>query len=161
MGEPIWLLCLIVPLAFAAALVVFPLFWCFVVWMISLVSGWQRLAERYRTTRAATGQRWLAQYGLINNSRYANALDLTANEQGLFIEPVWLFRINHPRLFIPWQDFHNPAPFEFRWRHFVRVDVGNPPLVTMSLHPDIFEEGMPEDMQKQMREEASESKIDK
>ncbi|WP_265595201.1 hypothetical protein [Verrucomicrobium sp. BvORR106] len=49
---PIWLVALI-PLAF---FIVFPLFWCFVVWLISQFSGWSRLASTYAAKSPPKGR---------------------------------------------------------------------------------------------------------
>ena len=139
MTEPIfsppWLF-VILPLAF---LIIFALFWVFVVWLISLF-GWQRLAARYCTEQTPTGNRWSGQYGFVNSARYGNALNITTNDMGLFIGTVTVFRVNHPCLFIPWHDLHNPQPLVFRQRNLVQVDVGQPSVGTLRLPSAIFEE---------------------
>lgn len=131
--SPLWLF-VILPLAF---LIYFPLFWLFVVWLISAF-GWQRFAP-YRTQQTPSGKQWLGQYGFVNGARYGNALNITTNDMGLFIKPVALFRFNHPLLFIPWQDLHNPRPLVFRQRELVQVDVGHPPIGTLRLPLAILE----------------------
>src|SRR5262245_11207025 len=102
--SPLWLLILI-PLG---VLIILPLFWCFVVWMISLFSGWQRLAERYRAQQPTSGKQWFNQYGFVNQARYGNALNIATNDAGVFLEMMPLFRLGHPRLFFPWSVLHNP-----------------------------------------------------
>ncbi len=137
--SPLWLFVLI-PVGF---FIIFPIFWLFVVWLIGTF-GWRRMAQRYRTTQTPTGKQWLSQYGFINGARYGNALNVTTNDMGLFIEPVALFRFNHPPLFIPWHDLHNPQPLVFRQRDLVQVDVGHPPVSTLRLPPDIFPDVFPD-----------------
>lgn len=133
--SPLWLF-VILPLAF---LIVFPLVWLMVVWLIGAF-GWRGLAHHYRTTQMPAGKRWIGQYGFVNGARYGNALNITTNDAGLYIEPMALFRVNHPPLFIPWHDLHNPQPLVFRHRELVEVDVGQPPVGTLRLPPVIFEE---------------------
>lgn len=117
-----------------------PLFWCFVIWLISIISGWQRLAQRYRATQPAMGKKWFSQYGFVNGARYGNILNLTTNEEGIFLEAIPLFSFNHARLFIPWRDLHNPTPVTFRYRDFYQVEIGNPATDTLRLPTVIVEQ---------------------
>jgi hypothetical protein len=128
---------ILVPLIAIAS---FALIWLFVIWLISILSGWQRYAQTYRALQPADGKRWPSQYGLVNGSRYGNALNLTTNDEGLFLEAVPFFNFNHPRLFIPWHDFHDATPITYRWRELLRVQVGTPAMGTMSLPPAVFAE---------------------
>ena len=134
--SPLWLFVLI-PLAFV---IVFPVFWLFTVWLIGSFGGWQRMAQRYRAQQPPTGKRFVSQYGFVGGARYGNALNVTANDAGLHISPVSLFAFNHPPLFIPWHDLHNPQPLVFRQRDLIQVNVGHPPMATLRLPPDIFEQ---------------------
>ncbi len=118
----------------------FVLVWCAVVWLISQLSGWNRLAQRYRARQSATGKRWAWQYGLIGWAGYNGVLILTANAEGLFMEVFWLFGIGHPRLFIPWREFHQVRRKDFLWRHQVRANIGLPTLATVRLPAAVFEE---------------------
>lgn len=132
----IWLLPLL-PFGIAIG---FILIWCFAVWLISIFSGWQRLAQRYHAPQPATGKVWAGQYGFVNGARYGNALNVTTNDAGFFLEVVPIFKLSHPRLFIPWHDLHNPTPTVFRWRPLVRVEVGSPPVATLRLPREILEQ---------------------
>lgn len=138
---PVWFLLpflvIFVPLVIAVS---FSLIWLFVIWLVSILSGWQRYAQKYRATEPATGKQWFSQYGLINGSRYGNVLNLTANDEGLFLETSTLFRFSHPRLFIPWQEFHDATPVTHRWRELLQMQVGTPSMGTMSLPPAVFAE---------------------
>jgi hypothetical protein len=133
--SPLWL-CVLAPIGFV---IYFVLLWLFVVWLIGAF-GWRGLAQRYRTQQRPAGKQWIGQYGFVNRARYGNALNVTTNDAGLFIEPVAIFRFNHPSLFIPWQELHNPQPLVFRQRDLVQVDVGHPPVGTLRLPPAIFEQ---------------------
>src|SRR4051812_6716649 len=102
-SDSIWL----VPLSIGAFAIIFPLFWCGILGLIGFVGGWQGMAQRYRASQPPSGRLWTWQYGMVNWTGYNGALKLTANAEGLFIETLWLFSFGHPRLFIPWQDFHD------------------------------------------------------
>jgi hypothetical protein len=140
MGEqevaPAWLL----PFVLIAFAIIFPLFWCFVIWLISQLSGWQRLAQRYRALQPPSGKVWSWQYGMIGWAGYNGVLTLTANAQGLFMETLWLFGFGHPRLFIPWQEFREVKVENYFFRRQVRAKVGFPPLATVRLPAAVFEQ---------------------
>lgn len=139
MGEPNNDLALL-PWIVIAFAIVFPLFWALVIGFISLISGWQRLAQRYRATEPATGQRWTWQRGMVGWAGYNNVLTLTANEQGLFMEVMRLFGFGHPRLFIPWHEFREAKVVNYFLRRQVKAKIGFPPLATVHLPAAVFEE---------------------
>ena len=83
--------------------VLVPLFWCFVVWLLSRASGWGRLARRYESNRRFEGKtsRWQsARVGFIH---YNRVLTFTQMDDGLGLTPMPLFSAGHPPLFIPWK----------------------------------------------------------
>ena len=132
--SPLWLLVLI-PIGF---LILFPIFWLFVIWVIGTFGGWRRLARRYRAQQPVTGKQWPEQFGFVGSARYGNGLNVTTSESGLLIEVVPLFNFNHPPLFIPWHELHDPQPVVFRQRELIQVDVGHPRIATLRLPPRIF-----------------------
>ncbi len=84
-------------------LVSFGLFWAAVVFMISRLCGWARLARQYPANGPAEGKtlHWRsATFGLSGN--YRNALNLTVSHVGLHMVPVVFFRIGHDPILIPW-----------------------------------------------------------
>jgi hypothetical protein len=114
--------------------------WCLIVWSVSYLSGWQRLAERYRATLPVYGKRWDWQSGNVGWASYGGVLILTTNAQGLFMEVFFLFGLGHPRLFIPWRDFHQVERKDLLWQHEVRVKVGSPATATLRLPVAVFEQ---------------------
>lgn len=120
--------------------IMFPLFWCAVIWLNSQLSGWGRLAQHYRTDRIPSGKKWSWQYGMVGWIGYNGVLTLTANAEGLFLETLWLFGFGHPRLFIPWRDFHDAKVGHFWFRRQVHTKVGLPTLATLRLPAVAFEE---------------------
>ena len=85
-------------------LVVFPLFWCGVVYLIAHVGGWVRLAQHYHYNGDFQGQQWSLQSARIGWGNYNGVLTVGANWEGLYLNPMFLFRCGHPPLFIPWYD---------------------------------------------------------
>jgi hypothetical protein len=123
----------------AAFVVIFPLFWMFVVWMISLFSGWRALAQRYPATVPPQGKTYGGQTAIVGFSRYRNVMTMITNSVGIYIKPMWIFGVGHPPLFIPWSEFSNPSPTVHRWVPLVRLDVGHPKQTTIALPPYILE----------------------
>jgi hypothetical protein len=128
---------LFVIVAFA---VVFPIMWCSVIGLVSLVSGWQRLAQRYRATLPPSGKKWTWQYGMVGWAGYNGILTLTASSEGLFMETWWLFGFGHPRLFIPWREFRETKVQKTFFRRQVKAKIGFPHSTTVRLPAAVFEQ---------------------
>jgi hypothetical protein len=133
---PLWPL-LVIVIGFIAFWI---LLWCSIVWLISLTSGWQRLAQRYHNLRPTTGKMWRWQFGSINWAGYNGALMLTANSEGLFIETLWFMRFGHNRIFIPWHEFREVTVATFPFWRQVRAKIGSPAVATVRLPAVVFEE---------------------
>jgi len=84
--------------------------WTFVLWITSRASGWHRLAEQYGDTSLFAGD--VVRFGSarIGWANYNGALNVGANDMGLYLAPMAIFRAFHPALFIPWSQIE-AAPF--------------------------------------------------
>ena len=136
MEMPLWIIILI-PIAF---LTFFPIFWCFVIWINSHLSGWKRLAERYQTDRKPEGKSYSGQQGAIGFVSYRSCLDVVVSEDGIFLRPGALFRFAHPQLYIPWTEFHQVERKQILWHTVVRAELGKPRLAIVRLPLRVFEE---------------------
>ena len=130
---------MLIPFIILAFAIVFPIFWTLIIGLISILSGWQGLAQRYRATLPPSGQKWTWQYGMIGWAGYRGVLTLTANDAGLFMEVMWIFGFGHPRLFIPWQEFREAKVSHFFTRQ-VKAKIGFPTVATVRLPAAVFEE---------------------
>ena len=130
---PIWLVMAIV----VGFLVIFPTFWCFVVWLISLIGGWRRLAQVYRTSETPGGRLLFTRFVLVGIASYRNTVTLHITPAGLHLAVMPLFRAGHPPLLIPWTALRGGESASFRWLAAVRFEVLGPasnlPLTTLSL----------------------------
>jgi len=109
--DPVWLIPAIV-LGFA---VVFPLFWCFVVGLVSHIGGWSRLARRFpEDPRTRTANREGTTHhgvsGRIGVASYRHVLTVRTTPEGLHLSVMPLFRSGHPSLFIPWSAVRERHP---------------------------------------------------
>jgi hypothetical protein len=73
--------------------------------LVSLLGGWNWLAQRYRYAGTFTGTQWSFRSGQMRwFTNYNNCLTVGASPEGLFLSILFLFRPGHPPLLIPWQD---------------------------------------------------------
>jgi hypothetical protein len=133
---PLWPVLLIIFLIIVCLLS----FWISIIWLISHLGGWHRLAQRYHSIRPTTGKVWRWQYGSINWVGYNGVLILTANAEGVFLELSWFFSFGHNRIFIPWHEFHEAKIKKFLFWRQVQAKVGSPPVATVRLPAVVFEE---------------------
>jgi len=93
-------LAVLIPLGF---LIVFPLFWMGIGVLISFW-GWRWLAAQYPEPRPFTGDYATGRSGAVGMSRYNHVLRVGADSEGLALAVMFLFRVGHPPLFIPWEE---------------------------------------------------------
>lgn len=90
------------PIGFAAF---FAILWCSVSFFLATLGGWRLLAEAYRLQDRFDGSRWrFASARMRWGVNYNGCLTFGANEHGLYLAALFLFRLGHPPLFIPWSD---------------------------------------------------------
>jgi len=101
---------LILIVVFLVLVVIFPL--------IGRISGWSALANFYRFSGEFQGERWRFQSAEMRwRIGYNNCLTIGANESGLYISLFFLFRFNHPNLFIPWNEVTLDAKKGFLYKY--------------------------------------------
>ncbi len=84
--------------------VFFVVIWVFISFHIAR-NGWAKLANAYLAKSDFFGERFWLRSGRIGKlAGYGGSLFFGANSQGLYISVLFLFRIGHPPLFIPWKD---------------------------------------------------------
>lgn len=84
--------------------VVFVLFWSLIVFVIAHTGGWAGLAKAYPASEKPEGRSWrwrTIRFGLFGN--YRNSVDVTMSDAGLYMCPIYLFRVGHRPILIPWK----------------------------------------------------------
>ncbi len=76
--------------------------WSGVCWLLSWLSGWQRLARHYRTENPPTGTPSGPFWAMMGPVSYRGTLTLQPAAEGLYLTMMVLFRVGHPTLLIPW-----------------------------------------------------------
>jgi hypothetical protein len=86
---------------------IFPFFfigmWALITYIISKM-GWADLVANYETTTSFPGHRLGIISASINGISYNNVLILRYNEEGIYLRPIWLFRLFHKPVLIPWKE---------------------------------------------------------
>jgi hypothetical protein len=90
----------LVPLGIVLGLGGFVAFWCLIVKILSL-QGWQRLAQ-YQVFHPMEWRSTTLGVARLNGIRYKNVIQAGAQPEGLSLKAMFMFRIGHPPLLIPW-----------------------------------------------------------
>ena len=123
----------ILPILLAGFFLLFPLFWMFIIWVVSQM-GWQALARSYRMHGEFYGETRTFQSGVLNRwVNYNNVLIVGWNGEGLFLHVFFLFRINHPPIFIPWEEIARSEMDSWFWFKRLRLHTADrrAPMITL------------------------------
>ncbi len=88
-----------IPLLVAGVVV----YWLALVYLISLLTGWRKLARLHPADRRPSGHDvrgcgMKCGWGM----HYSGCLNVTFSPGGIYLAPMWLFRLGHQPLLIPW-----------------------------------------------------------
>ena len=79
--------------------------WIAVLLLISRITGWSRLAEKYRTYKKPDFKLLrLVQVNWGSSLMSGNIYTLGSSYKGLYLAVLFPFRIGHPPLLVPWRD---------------------------------------------------------
>lgn len=119
--------------------VLVPAGWILVCLIISRVGGWALLAKVYLEQNSITLDGEICKFQSIQMrwaTNYGNCVAIRANPMGLGLSLLWLLRIGHPPLLIPWSDitirrvrrsrfFPSLVEFRFRLEPSIPVRISN------------------------------------
>jgi hypothetical protein len=88
------------PVAIIVGLGGFVAFWCLILKMLSLV-GWRRLAQ-FQVPASLVGKGNYLGWATLGGARYQGIIKASTLAEGLALEVLFLFRIGHPPLLVPW-----------------------------------------------------------
>ena len=111
-----------------------------VMYMLSLMSGWRRLAQRYPARGEPTGTTFKSQSAKIGWVSYNNVLKFTIAPDGLSVSSWGPFRFAHPPFTIPWRDIYNVTFKKMLWWEMARFEVSLPPFATFHVRRKVIEE---------------------
>jgi hypothetical protein len=95
----------------------FVFLWLVVGFIVAQLSGWAELASHYRSTNPFEGQRLRFRSSKMRlNMQYNGCLTVGLSQQGMYLALLFLFRIGHPPLVIPWKDISTTTGKTLFWR---------------------------------------------
>lgn len=105
--------------------VFFAAMWFGVTGLLSVLSGWHGMAERWREAQEHAGERFRFRSASIGMRffpvGYGNCLNFTVSERGLGISLLFVFRFLSPPLFIPWTEVTEVKEGKFLFFRYVVV----------------------------------------
>jgi hypothetical protein len=101
-------------MSFPWFLLCFTALWVAVTGLLRGFCGWAALAKRFATSQPAAGESFaFASAGMGASStfpvNYNSCLFLTVGPGGIRMSMLFLFRLGHPPLFIPWSEVESVA----------------------------------------------------
>ena len=120
----------LIPVAFAIG---FPVMWVAVSLLLSHMGGWAKLAEHYTDRGEEQGKTYYMRSGYVGAVNYKSCLILRVCENGLRLSVLFPFRIGHPPLFIPWDQFHSISEKRVFFFPFLDTYVGMPVVANLVL----------------------------
>lgn len=121
--------------------VLFPVFflgmWVLVTFVVSRM-GWSALATRYEGPAHFTGTRLGIISGSVNMSNYKNALVLHYSHEGIYMRPVWIFRLFHKPVLIPWTEIKEIKEQKVLFFTTKELTIGAPRVATVTFSEAVF-----------------------
>jgi hypothetical protein len=110
--------------------------WLGVSFLISLAGGWWGLSKKYRTERAFPAHKKSFQRGQMRGGTgYNGVLTLGSDAEGVYLGVLFLFRVAHPPLFIPWSDVEVEESTRYFFFRVQRLRLGPNRILLMLREP--------------------------
>jgi len=112
-------------------------FMCFICFIISIMSGWFSLSRRFRTEDEPYGQiKSVGPFFYTVYMRfwghYSSIIRMTAADDALYLSALFLFRVGHPPLCIPWKEIQIGRT-KFLWQRYVVLTLGDQERIPMRI----------------------------
>ena len=128
------------PVVFAA---IFLTIWIGIGVLISHIGGWALLAKTYQAPTDFSGERWrFESAGMRYWISYNSCLTVGASYEGLYVSILFLFRIGHPPLLIPWREI-TVSRKRHLGREIVELRLGREPSIPFRIFPHLAGRSMP------------------
>jgi hypothetical protein len=102
--------------------------WVFNSFLASIIGGWIRLSQFFDCERDFEGNWMTFQSGSVGFMRYGRCLWIGASSEGLWLKtgPLFVFRLFHTPLFIPWSAVRKVIRKKFLWYKNLVIEVEKP-----------------------------------
>lgn len=111
--------------------------WTLVTYIISRM-GWSNLIDKYLYQDHFIGERVGIISASINSANYKNSLILKYNEDGFYLRPMFLFRLFHPPVLIPWKEIKEVRTNKVLFSTTKQLIIGNPFVAMITLNENTF-----------------------
>lgn len=88
--------------------------------------GWADLTAKYQSDEPFIGTRVGLISASINNVYYKNSLVLRYNGDGIYLRPIFPFRLFHKPVLIPWKEIKEVRTKKYFFSTYKQLIVGNP-----------------------------------
>jgi hypothetical protein len=123
-------------------LYIFPLiilvFFPAIIFLISRF-GWAKLSMRFRHHGAFDGTRIGTISAAVNTANYKNSIVMKYNDEGLYLKAIFIFRLFHPPLLIPWSEIREVHELDARFGTVAQIHIGQPEVATITIMKAIFD----------------------
>jgi hypothetical protein len=118
---------------------VFAGIWVLIIFTISR-GGWAALAASYSTSTPFKGHSVGFISASINGANYNNSLILKYNEVGIYLRPIFFFRLFHKPLLIPWKEIKEGPDKKYLFISFKELIIGTPTVATIRFRKSTFDD---------------------
>jgi len=115
----------------------FSAFWALAVFIVSRM-GWSHMAKQFKVERSFDGTKIGIVSAWVNLGNYRSSIILKYNEKGMHLEPIIVFRIFHPALFIPWKEIKEVRAKNILFMQYSELIVGDPMIGRIRLKSSTF-----------------------
>jgi|GEM_PF-1262593 hypothetical protein len=105
---------------------------------IIIQRGWNKLARKYHYSAEFDGKKFGVISAMINGVNYRNCLLLKYDDRGIYIKPVFMFRLIHKPVFIPFDEIKSVRDIKLFFIKYKELYIGEPRVVKMQIQESIF-----------------------
>lgn len=114
-------------------LIAFTTLWILMCFALSMWGGWSQLTNWYSGTPSKVEAKWRFESASMRHmAAYPGCLKFSVGREGLGVSILFLFRVGHPPLLIPWTDITAHAP-ESQIIKKVRLEFAKEPNVPLTI----------------------------
>lgn len=110
----------------------------FLVLFIITQRGWNRLVRKYHYSAEFDGTNFGVISAMINGVNYRNCLVVKYDDRGIYIKPVFMFRLIHKPVFIPFDEIKSIRDIKLFFIKYKELHIGEPGVAKMQIQESIF-----------------------
>jgi hypothetical protein len=100
--------------------------------------GWDKLVQHFKAIDKFEGKRVGLISVTINSGNYQNSIVLKYNYQGIYLKPIFLFRLFHPPVLIPWNEIKDVRDKKILFINLKELVIGDPFIALITLKTSVY-----------------------